>query len=158
MSNGKSRKEANEKATQESKVAISRKHFGGESPIVISEITDNCLYTGFFGVMDSARITSITQKILDLLAASETEIVIVDLSNVDMVDSSVALHLSKVVATLKLVGATVIFCGISPTVAQIMVTAGVELGTTPICRDLKAALSRVFALQGFKLVPIETGN
>jgi len=158
MSNEKSKKEANEKSTQESKVAISRKHFGGDSPIVISEITDNCLYTGFFGVMDSARITAITQKILDLLSVSETEVVIVDLSNVDMVDSAVALHLSKVVATLKLVGATVIFCGISPTVAQIMVTAGVELGTTPVCRDLKTALAQVFRLQGLKLVSVETGN
>ena len=54
----------------ESKVAISRKKIGGEVPMVVSEITDRCLYSGFFGTMDSSRMKIITDKLLGLLAAT----------------------------------------------------------------------------------------
>lgn len=40
---------AKDTQTAETKVAISRKKIGGEVPIVVSEITDKCLYSGFFG-------------------------------------------------------------------------------------------------------------
>ena len=50
---------ANTKKTENQQVAISRKKIGGEIPIVVNEITDKCLYTGFFGTLDSARMKAI---------------------------------------------------------------------------------------------------
>lgn len=47
---------ANSTKTPETKVAISRKKLGGDVPMVVREITDRCLYTGFFGTLDSARM------------------------------------------------------------------------------------------------------
>jgi anti-anti-sigma factor len=145
----------NTKAT-ESKVAISRKKIGGEVPMVVSEITDRCLYSGFFGTMDSARMKIITDKLLGLLTATGIEAVILDLSNVDIIDSAVATHLVRLGDTLTLVGVETIFCGIMPGVAQIMVTAGIEMKGFRISRDLKSAIKEVFLLQGFKLVRIES--
>ena len=146
--------EKNTKAP-EAKVAISRKKIGGEVPMVVSEITEKCLYSGFFGTMDSARMKVITDKILSLLTATGIEAVILDLSNVDIIDSAVAIHFVRLADTLTLVGVETIFCGIMPQIAQIMVTAGIEMKGFRISRDLKSAVKEVFIIQGFKLVRIE---
>ena len=140
------------------KVAISRAKIGGESPIIIGEITDKCLYSGFFGTLDSARTQVITEKVLDLLGKTGIEIVVLDLSNVDIVDSAVTVHLVKFANTLKLVGVDIIFCGITPIVAQTMITAGVELKGYRISRDLKSAIKEVFLRQGLMLVPFSPSS
>ncbi|MBW1796737.1 MAG: STAS domain-containing protein [Deltaproteobacteria bacterium] len=145
--------EKNTKAP-EAKVAISRKKIGGEVPMAVSEITDRCLYSGLFGTLDSARMKVITDKILDLLTATGIEIIIINLANVDVIDSAVASHLVRLGDTLKLTGVEVMFCGIMPQVAQIMITAGIEMKGFRITRDLKSALKEVFTLQGFKLVRV----
>ncbi|MBW1709859.1 MAG: STAS domain-containing protein [Deltaproteobacteria bacterium] len=138
----------------EAKVAINRKKIGGEVPMVVSEITDKCLYSGFFGTLDSARIKTITDKILYLLTPFDIETVIIDLGNVDIIDSAVAARLIRLNDTLKFLGVQAIFCGIMPIVAQMMVNVGIEMKGFKIARDLKSALKEVFALQGLKLVRI----
>lgn len=147
---------ANNPKIPEAKVAISRKKLGGEVPIVVSEITDQCLYTGFFGTLDSARMKMITDKILNMLTATGIETIIIDLSNIDIIDSAVAVHLVRLGETLTLVGVQTIFCGIIPQNAQVMVTAGVQMKEFRISRDLKSAVKEVFVLQGFKLVRINS--
>ena len=142
----------------EAKVAISRKKIGGEIPIVVNELTDRCLYTGFFGTLDSSRMKSITDKILGMLTATGIEIVVIDLANVDIIDSAVATHLVRLGDTFTLVGVETVFCGIMPQVAQIMMTTGIEMKGFRITRDLKSAIKIVFELQGFKLVKIEPGE
>ncbi|MBW2545282.1 MAG: STAS domain-containing protein [Deltaproteobacteria bacterium] len=136
----------------EAQVAISRKKIGGEIPIVVNELTDKCLYTGFFGTLDSARMVSITDRVLDLLSATDIEIIIIDLSNVDIIDSAVATHLIRLGDTLTLVGVKIIFCGIPSTVAQIMVSAGIDVRGFRVSKNLKSAVKEMFAIQGLKIV------
>ncbi len=135
------------------KVAISRAKIGGEVPIIVNEVTDKCLYSGFFGTLDSARIQTITEKILGLLGKTGIEIIIIDLANVDIIDSAVIVHITKFANTLKLVGVDVIFCGITPIIAQTMITVGIELKGCRVSRDLKSAIKEVFLRQGLMLVP-----
>jgi len=116
---------------------------------------DRCLYSGFFGTLDSARMKAVTDRILDLANVTDIEIVIIDLANVDIIDSAVASHLARLGDTLKFIGVEVIFCGIIPQVAQTMVTTGIEMKGFRITKDFKSALKEVFTLQGFKLVRIE---
>ena len=47
-------------------VAVSRKQIGGEVPLIATEITDQCIYTGLFGSIDSARMAAITEKMISL--------------------------------------------------------------------------------------------
>ncbi|MEM6965073.1 MAG: STAS domain-containing protein, partial [Bacteroidota bacterium] len=136
-------------------VAISRRALGGEAPIVINEITDNCLYAGFFGILDSSRMKKVTDAILGIVDKSENDLMIVDLSNVEIIDSTIANHLKKLNQLLLFVGIEVIFCGIKAVVAQSMIAAGVQLENMTIEKNLKRALKLVFKRQGFKLVKIE---
>ena len=122
--------------------------------MVVSKLTDTCLYSGFFGRLDSARMKAITDEILDTIEQSNNDTIVIDLSNVDIIDSAVAAHLIRTGDVIRLVGCTVIFCGINTRVAQAMITVGVEFAKYLLCKDLKSALKLVFELQGFMLVPI----
>lgn len=121
--------------------------------MIVGEITDKCLYAGFFGTLDSARTQAITEKVLSLLGKTGIEIILIDLSNIDIIDSAVVVHLTKLANTLKFTGVDVIFCGINPIIAQTMVTAGVDFKGFRISRDLKSAIKEVFLRQGLMLVP-----
>jgi len=145
---------ANEKTPTAGRVAISRKQIGGEAPMVVSEVTDECLYTGFFGTLDSARVQLVTERILGLLDSSSYSIIIIDLGNVDMLDSAVAAHLTRLGDTLKLVGVEVLFCGVSGILANTMVTAGVRFESYRVSRNFKSALIEMFSIQGLEVVPI----
>jgi len=56
----------------------------------------------------------ITDKILDMLTFTGIEIVVIDLGNVDIIDSAVASHLVRLGETFSLVGVKTVFCGIMP--------------------------------------------
>jgi len=137
------------------KVAIARKRIGGEVPIVVNELTERCLYTGFFGTLDSARMLNTTDRILEMLTTTGIEMIIVDLSNVDIIDSAVASHLARMGDTLALIGVETIFCGILPPIAQIMITSGIEMKGFRITRNLKSAVNLMFEIYGMKLVRID---
>lgn len=122
-----------------------------QAPMVVNEIADGCLYSGFFGRMDSARMKSVTDRILDAVEQSSCEIIIIDLSNIDVIDSMVATHLSRVGETLKIVGVRPIFCGISPIVAQTMVGTGVSFDQFTVVRNLKSALKLVLKTEQVNL-------
>jgi len=123
--------------------------------MVTTEITDNCIYSGLFGTLDSARMNLIGNEITKLCEEKEINVTIIDLTNVDAIDTAVAGHLNKLAAILKLVGVDTIISGISSELAITMVTAGVELNTSIITRNLKDALKESFKLTGYELKKIK---
>lgn len=141
-----------QKPTQ--RVAISRRALGGEAPIVINEITSRCLYAGFFGILDSSRMKKVMDAVLQVVEKTDNDLMIVDLSNIDIIDSAIANHLKKLNKLLQFVGMEVIFCGIKPIVAQSMISAGVELDNITVEKNLRRALGLVYKKQGLKLVAI----
>ncbi len=145
------------KDKKQQQVAISRRKIMGEAPIVTNEITDRCLYSGFFGTMDSARMKRVMDGVLSLAANSDNDLIIIDLSNVDVIDSAIAMQLVKLNKTLQLVGMDTIFCGIKPIVAQSMVSAGVILDNIYVAKNLRRALKEVYRRQGIELVSIKKG-
>ena len=136
------------------KMAISRKQIGSEVPMVTNEITDDCIYAGLFGSLDSLRMGLVSDKIKKLANDKEIDIVIVDLSNVEAIDTAVAGHINRLVNTLKLVGVESILCGVKDELADTMVKAGVELESATIVRNLKAALKVSFTMSGYTLTKI----
>jgi len=136
------------------RVSISEKRIGLESPMVVSKLTDTCLYSIFFGRLDSARMKTITDEILDAIEQSDNDTIVIDLANVDIIDSAVAAHLIRTGDVIRLVGCNVIFCGINSRVAQAMITVGVEFSKYMLCKDMRAALKLVFELEGMMLVPM----
>ena len=142
------------KGSANQEVAISRRVLGGETPIVINEITDRCLYSGFFGTLDSVRMKKVNDAIMDAADRNDHDLMIIDLSNVEVIDSAVAANLKKLNKLLQLLGVDVIFCGFKPVVASSMISAGVELENIHVEKNLKRAINCVYKKQGLQLVPI----
>ncbi|MCW3172630.1 STAS domain-containing protein [Shewanella subflava] len=133
------------------KVALSRKQIGGEVPIVVSEITDFCLYTGLFGTIDSVRMQSVCDKLTDIADDKQTDIVIIDLFNVESIDSAVAGYMLRLGGVLRLVGVTPIFCGIKSKLATTMVAAGVNMDGCIVTHNLKSALKLSMEMKGYSM-------
>jgi len=136
-------------------IAISRKQIAGEVPMVATEIIDGCLYTGLFGSLDSSRMQAIVDMLTALCEGKNSRIVIIDLGNVEVIDTAVATHLTKLAQVLKMIGVKTIFCGIKGLLARTMVTSGIALDDLNTVRDMKAALDLSYADLGYKLIKLD---
>ena len=148
-------KKIDKQEDEDQQVAISRRKIIGEAPIVVNEITDRCLFSGFFGTMDSARTKRIMDGILEITTRTEHDMIIIDLSNVDVIDSAIAGQLVKLNKTLQRVGLEVMFCGFKPIVAQSLVSAGVVLDNIYVAKNFKRALKEAYRRQGYELTKIK---
>lgn len=134
------------------KVAMSRKHLGGEAPMVVGKIAPLTVYSGLFGSLDSARMERITDQITDYCNEQRARFAIVDLGNVDAIDSAVAQHIIGLAKAARLSGVEMLFCGIKGRVARVMVGAGLDIGLFETLADLQVALERVYEKIGYRLV------
>lgn len=126
----------------------------------ISEVWPGILALPIVGEVDSARARQIMQGVLDGISTFKAQIVIFDITGVPIVDSKIADHLVKTVQAVSLKGAQCIFTGISSTIAQTMVTLGIDLGSLQTAADLRAGIEKAFAIVGLKVVggPSESSN
>ena len=139
----------------EAKMALSEKHISTEVAMVTNELTDSTIYTGLFGTIDSARINTIATKVTQLCESKDSSVAILDLGNVDAIDTAVAGYLNDLGRILTFVGVTPIICGISGELSRTTVKAGVRFDDFIIVRNLKEALSRSYEITGHKVVKIE---
>lgn len=146
--------QVNTSPIKEKQVAISRRLLGGQAPVIINELTDSCLYVALYGEVDSSRIKKGKQAIIDLVEHQEHDLMIIDLSAVVAMDTTSAATIQTLYKTLRLMGIDVIFCGITPPIADTLVTTGIKLGSIHVSRNLKSAIMAVYARQGLQVVPV----
>src|SRR2546425_1971319 len=70
------------------------------------------------------------------------------------IDVTVANHLVQTVEASRLLGATVIVTGLSPEIAQTLVTIGVDLGKMNTVGDLQGGIEQAERLLGYKVVTV----
>jgi rsbT co-antagonist protein RsbR len=80
---------------------------------------------------------------------------VMDLTGVPAMDATVANHLVQTVEASRLVGADVIVTGLSPEIAQTLVTIGVDLSKMTTVGDLQGGIEEAERLLGFKVVPVD---
>jgi len=74
-----------------------------------------------------------------------------DITGVPSVDSIVANHLVQTVDASRLLGASVIVTGLSPQIAQTLVTIGVDLAKMNTVGDLQGGIEEAERLLGYKV-------
>jgi len=79
------------------------------------------------GTLDSQRAQQIMEDLLQAVVKTQSRVVIIDITGVPVVDTLVATHLLKTANAVRLLGASAIITGISPIIAQTLVTLGVDL-------------------------------
>ncbi|AUX48876.1 anti-anti-sigma factor [Sorangium cellulosum] len=114
------------------------------TPII--EVWSGVLTLPLVGVVDSMRTADVMDALLTRIVDQQARYAILDLTGVNMVDSSVASNIIQLVTAIRLLGAEGVVAGIKPNVAQTMVSLGLDLSQIPTQRNLRAALA--FCIQG----------
>jgi rsbT co-antagonist protein RsbR len=112
------------------------------TPII--DIWDDILTLPIVGVVDTQRSVEMTEKLLHRITTTRARCVIVDVTGVDVVDTSTADHLVKMMKAAQMLGSTCVVTGISPSIAQTLVQLDVDLSAVRTLRSLKDGLKECF--------------
>jgi rsbT co-antagonist protein RsbR len=120
------------------------------TPVV--RLWDNILAVPLIGTLDSSRTQVVMESLLEAIVNTRSDIAIIDITGVPMVDTLVAQHLLKTVAAARLMGADCIISGVRPQIAQTIVHLGVDLSAVVTKATLAAALHVALQRTGATIV------
>jgi len=106
----------------------------------ILTLWEDVLALPVIGVVDSRRSAEMMERLLDEIVRSQSRFVIIDLTGVEVIDTSTADHFMKLVKAVNLIGARCVLTGIRPAVAQTLVDLDVNFGQLETLRNLKHGL------------------
>jgi anti-anti-sigma factor len=136
--------EAEIEASQQQIIAVQQAALRELSTPLIP-ITDNTMVMPLIGTIDSARAQQVLETMLEGVAQHQANLVILDITGVQMVDTQVANALIRAAQAVKLLGAQVVLTGIRPDVAQTLVHLGTDLAGLITHSTLQAGIA--YALQ-----------
>lgn len=112
-------------------------------------VRERLLILPIIGVLDSERARQLTEQLLSGIRTHRAKVVVIDITGAPDVDATVANHLVQTVDASRLMGASVIITGLSPTIAQTLVTIGVDLSKMNTIGDLQGGLEEAERLLGY---------
>jgi rsbT co-antagonist protein RsbR len=112
-------------------------------------VRERLLILPIIGVLDSERARQLTEQLLTGIRTHRAKVVVVDITGVPDVDEAVANNLVRTVDASRLMGASVIITGLSPEIAQTLVTIGVDLSKMDTIGDLQGGLEEAERLLGY---------
>jgi rsbT co-antagonist protein RsbR len=125
----------------------------------VLQVRERILILPIIGVLDEQRADQFTEQLLAGIRNNRAKVVVIDITGVPDVDSEVANHLVQAVDASRLMGASVILTGLSPEIAQTLVTIGVDLGKMNTVGDLQGGVEEAERLLGFQVTRSDTvGN
>ena len=120
----------------------------------VLQVRERLLILPIIGVIDSQRARQLTEQLLRGIRTNRAKVVVIDITGVAAMDVTVANHLVQTVEASRLLGATVIVTGLSPEIAQTLVTIGVDLGKMNTVGDLQGGIEEAERLLGYKVAPL----
>lgn len=108
------------------------------SPII--QIWDGVLTVPLTGMLEADRAVQMMERLLDEIIKTRARYAILDLTGVDVVDTSTADHLVRIIRAIELLGAKAVISGIRSAVAQTMISLGVDLRRIITLRNMRDAL------------------
>ena len=106
----------------------------------ILKVWDEVLCLPVIGTLEHDRVTEMTETMLNAIIGERARFAIIDVTGVEVVDTTTAQHLVQLIRAASLVGAEGLLCGLRPAVAQTIVSLGGELGVARTMRTMQQAL------------------
>jgi rsbT co-antagonist protein RsbR len=95
------------------------------------------------GQIDEERVQHMTSALLAGIEREHANVVLLDITGVPVIDTYVAQALLRLVAASGLLGAEVVLVGVSPEVAQTIVTLGIDLRGLRTAADMRSAVEKL---------------
>ncbi|MFD2705927.1 STAS domain-containing protein [Salibacterium lacus] len=92
------------------------------------------------GTIDTERAKLIMENLLEGIIEHRSQVVLIDITGVPVVDTMVAHHIIQAAEAVRLVGAECILVGIRPEIAQTIVNLGIDLGKFPTKSTLRKGI------------------
>ncbi len=126
-----------------------------ELSIPVPQVRERLLILPIIGVIDPQRARQLTEQLLRGIRTNRAKVVVIDITGVAAMDSNVANHLVQTVGACRLLGAKVIVTGLSPVIAQTLVTIRVDLTKMNTAGDLQGRIEEAEKSLGYKVMPAE---
>jgi rsbT co-antagonist protein RsbR len=124
----------------------------------VLQVRERLLILPMIGILDSRRASQLTEQLLGAIRSNRAKVVVIDVTGVPAIDQTVANHIVETVRACKLMGAGVIITGLSPEIAQTLVTLGVDLSMMNTVGDLQGGIEAAERQLGYKVIhPLESG-
>jgi rsbT co-antagonist protein RsbR len=121
-------------------------------------VREQLLILPIIGILDTERARQLTEQLLTGIRTHRARVVVIDVTGAPEVDEAVANHLVQTVDASRLMGASVIITGLSPKIAQTLVTIGVDLSKMHTIGDLQGGLEEAERLLGYNSEQHGTGG
>jgi len=110
------------------------------------------------GTIDTDRAKLIMENLLEGAIKHNSEVVLIDITGVPVVDTMVAHHIIQAAEAVRLIGSTCILVGIRPEIAQTIINIGIDLSKFPTRSSLKKGFTRALELTGRTVVDLPAKN
>jgi len=117
-------------------------------------IFDNISVLPLVGTIDTERARNIMENLLFGVVKHRSEVVLIDITGVPIVDTMVAHHIIQASEAVRLVGAKCLLVGIRPEIAQTIVNLHIDLSQIITKNSLQAGIEYALQLTNRKIVTL----
>jgi rsbT co-antagonist protein RsbR len=121
-----------------------------QTPVI--QVWEGILALPIVGSLDTARTQDMNEALLERIVQTGSEIVILDITGVPVIDTAVAKHLLETVGAARLLGAEVLIVGLTAHTAMTLVHLGLDLAGVTTRTTLAKGLELAFARLGLEVV------
>jgi PAS domain S-box-containing protein len=106
----------------------------------VLRIRDRLLILPVVGEIDGPRAQHLTAELLSSIRTNRAKVVVIDMTGVATMTPQVAQQLLTAIEACRLLGASIIMTGLSHTIADVLVSFGVDLGRVTSLGDLQSGM------------------
>jgi len=121
-------------------------------------VMDKITVMPLIGTIDTDRAKLIMENLLEGVITHNSEVVLIDITGVPVVDTMVAHHIIQAAEAVRLIGATCILVGIRPEISQTIVNLGIDLSKFPTKSSLKKGFTRALEITNRKVIDMNGKN
>ncbi|TQS76414.1 STAS domain-containing protein [Ornithinibacillus gellani] len=120
-------------------------------------VMDNITIMPLIGTIDTERAKLIMENLLEGVIRHNSEVVLIDITGVPVVDTMVAHHIIQAAEAVRLIGSTCILVGIRPEIAQTIVNLGIDLAKFPTKSSLQKGFKSALELTNRQINDLDQG-
>ena len=110
----------------------------------VTKLWDGILFLPLVGIIDSRRAQEVMTAMLQKISETESQVFILDISGIAVLDTAVANYLIKITKASALMGCRCIVSGISGAVAETIVELGIHTNEIMTTGNMQDALEKAF--------------